>query len=94
MYIINLQTSSINRVYDSFNDFFKAVNTYIATEEFIFVIKYSKKSKKKILRKVWPECDKSKSYKAKRYWVQQTSTMKNEYLYEIIATTCRSEQNI
>ena len=89
---MNLQPSPIYMVYDSFDILFKAVNTYAATEGFAFAIKHSKKSKKGILCKVWLDCDKSGSYKAKGHGVQQTSTMKNECPCEVIAT-CHSEQN-
>ena len=79
-------------VYNSFDILLKAVNTYAATEGFALAIKRSKKSKKGILCKVWLECDKSGSYKAKGHGVRQTSTMKDECPCEIIATR-HSEQN-
>lgn len=54
-------------IYNSFDIFLKAVNIYIITERFAFVIKRCKKSKNNILYKVWLKCDKSGFYKAKKY---------------------------
>ena len=89
---MNLQPPHTNVVYDSFDILFKVVNTHAAIEGFALAIKRSKKLKKGILCKVWLECDKSGSYKAKGHGVRQTSTMKDECPCEVIAT-CHSEQN-
>lgn len=64
---MNLQLFSTNIIYNSFDNFFKTINTYTIVERFVFAIKYSKKSKKRILCKVWLKCNKNRFYKIKRY---------------------------
>lgn len=89
---MNLQPSLIHLVYNSFDIFFRAVNTYAVTERFTFGIKPSKKSNKEILRKVWFQYDKNRTYKAKKHSVRKMSTIKDEYSSEIIVIS-HSEQN-
>ena len=52
-------------VYNSFENLLKAINTHAVAKSFAFAIKHSKKSKKQILHKVWPEYDKSKAKRMK-----------------------------
>lgn len=70
------------------------MNTHTATERFVFIIKYSKKLKKKILQKVWLKYDKRESYKAKRYRVQQTSIRKDKCYYKVIAICYYGKKNL
>lgn len=67
--MINVQLTSTNVVYDSFNVFLKTINIYIIIKEFVFVIKYSKKLKKEILHKIWLKYDINRSYKVKKHKV-------------------------
>lgn len=63
---MNLQLSLIYIVYNSFDIFFKAINTYVVTERFVFINKRDKKWKKKILCKVWLKYDKTNLTKQKK----------------------------
>lgn len=82
---MNLEYSFTNIVYNSFDNCFQAVNIHIAIE-FVFVIKYNKKSKKKILCKVWLKYNKKRLYKAKRYKIRQTIIMKNVCCCKVFTT--------
>lgn len=81
---MNLQPPFTNVVYNSFDDLFKAVNTHAAAEGFAFAIKRSKKSEKEILRKVWLECDKSGSYKAKGHGCDKRQLWKMSALVRLL----------
>lgn len=70
LYIINLQLSSTNIIYNSFDNFLKVVNTYATAKKYVFAIKYSKILKKELLCKFWFKNDKNGFYKAKKYKIQ------------------------
>lgn len=67
MPITNLLYLYIHIIYNNFDIFLKNINIYIVIKRFVFIIKYSKKSKKKILYKIWLKYNKHKLYKVEKY---------------------------
>lgn len=77
---MKFQTFSINKVYDSFDNFLKVVNSHAKGKRCIFAIKQKKKNKKQILYMLWLRYNKNLLYKTKNYDKGYPSGMKNKYL--------------
>lgn len=70
MRIMNLQPLFINIIFNCFDVLLKVVNIHIVIKRFALAIKYSKKSKKKIVYKFGLKCDKNGFYKVKKNEMQ------------------------
>lgn len=83
---MDLQPPPIDQVYTSLEELSEAVNTHAADQGYAVIIKRSKKSKKKELRKVWSECDKSGQCKVRGLGIRQSSSRKDDCPFAIIAS--------
>ncbi len=61
-------------IWDSYKDFYVAVNKNAPTKMFFVTPKFSKINWKKKLQKIWMQFDKDRIFKAKEFEIQDTST--------------------